>query len=130
MPAQFGRSHAALALLAVWPLDVRLALCTTAPSDYALGAEYAATGYARQTVRRVVVMPPTPPPILWTADAVTFGPFTGNVGAEVGWVMAFPPTGATTVAELLMYWELDEHKTPVYGESISIGAGDLAMSFE
>lgn len=131
MPAQFGRSQAATALLAAWPIDCRLGLYTTAPNDNALGTEYGAQGYTKQVVRRTAAMPTDPPPTLATDQAVTFGPFgPGGVGAEVGWVAAFPATGPTTATEMLMYWELDEHKTPLSGDSLVIDAGQLLMALE
>ena len=131
MPGQFSRTGAKLGLMTAWPIDVQLALATSAPGPNALGAEYAAMGYVRKIVRRVNQPTDTDPPVIVTQDPVTFGPFgpTG-VGAEVGWVMAFPTAGGTTAADMLMYWELDEHKTPLAGDSLVLAAGDLEMTLE
>jgi hypothetical protein len=131
MKGQFGLPHSAVALLAVWPLDVRLGLYTTAPTDNALGVEYGAQGYIKQSVRRVANMPADPPARFVTQDPVQFGPFgPAGTGAEIGWIIAFPPNGAMTALEMLMYWELDEHKRPLSGDSLVIDAGALEMALE
>jgi hypothetical protein len=128
MRGHFSLGQAAQALLAAWPLDIRLGLYVTAPTDNALGVEYAAQGYIKQGVRRVGSMPADPPPRFVTVDPVQFGPFGPvGMGAEIGWVAAFPVTGGVTAVDMLMYWELDEHKTPLAGDSLVIEAGALGM---
>ena len=131
MPGQFSITGAAAALTAVWPMDVRLGLYTSPVTDNALGAEYGAQGYAKVVVRRKAIMENDPPPTFLTEQHAVFGPFgPGGTGAEVGWVAAFPATGPTTANEMLMHWELDEHKTPLAGDSLVIEPGELSMACE
>jgi hypothetical protein len=126
---QFSNAQGALSFVQVWPLDAILGLFTTPPTDIAPGIEYAAQGYARMSVRRVATMPPDPPPTLFTVDNVTFGPFGPvGVGAGIGWVAAFAPPTDPNAGAFLMHWELDEHKTPLPGDSLMIEAGELVMS--
>jgi hypothetical protein len=124
---KFSTTQAAAALYIAWPLDVMLGLFTTAPTDTAPGTEYTAQGYNRMGVRRISIMPPDPPPTLWTQDSVTFGPFgPGGVGAEIGWVCAFAVPGEG--GAYLMWWELNEHKLPLAGDSLMIEPGELVMA--
>jgi hypothetical protein len=124
---KFSVAQASASLLFAWPVDTMLGLFTTAPTGIAPGNEYGAQGYARLSMRRNGSMPPDPPPTLWNQDPVFFGPFGPvGVGAEIGWICAFATPGEG--GAFLMWWELNEHKTPLPGDSLVIDPGELVFS--
>lgn len=104
-----------------------LALTTTAPTDNALGTEYAATGYARQAVAWTA---PTAadPPVTQNTALITFGPFTAGTGSTIGYVELMDSLSGGTNLNMYAWWTLTTAKTPAVNDSATIAAGALTMS--
>lgn len=101
-----------------------LALCTTAPTDSALGTELAAgNGYARQSVSWAAASAGSKA----TNAAITFGPFTTDFG-NVTHLMLMDAASGGTAANMKFYWTADAAKDPANGDSITIASGALSMS--
>ncbi|MFN2592946.1 MAG: hypothetical protein ABR532_08970 [Candidatus Dormibacteria bacterium] len=106
-----------------------IALCSTAPTDSALGGEYTATGYARQPV---TFSAPTAadPPVASNSGALTFGPFTANTGATLSYTMLMDGvSGGTATANMYVWWTLTTPKTPANGDSATVATGAITLSY-
>jgi hypothetical protein len=103
-----------------------LALCTTAPSDTALGTELVAgNGYARQSVAWTA--PTGDPSSSENTSLITFGPFTTDFG-NVTHVMLMDVSTGGTATNMLAWWAVDAAKDPANGDSITVAAGALTMT--
>ena len=103
-----------------------LALCTTAPTDSALGTELVAgNGYARQAVTWTA--PSGDPSSTENTALITFGPFTTDFGNVTHLMLMDVSTGGTA-SNMLAYWTADVAKDPANGDSITIAAGALTMT--
>ena len=105
-----------------------LALCTTAPTDTALGAELTApttNGYSRQTITWTAPM--GDPSSTGNSALITFGPFTADLGI-VSHIMLMDVATAGVAANCLAYWTVDVVKDPANGDSITIAIGALVMT--
>lgn len=107
-----------------------IALTTTAPTDSTIGTEYAATGYARQAVAWVAPTAADPPVTVTTAQ-LTFGPFTAGTGATISYgEMTDQSAGAiTATTQMYAWWTFATPKTPANGDSATIAAAALTLSF-
>jgi hypothetical protein len=132
VPGQFSFTQSVSALANAWPLDVALALMTSQPTDTSPGNEYTAQGYNRTNVRRTTLPVPAPPAHYENLDAAAFGPFGPlGVGATIRWIVAFAPVSHPIFPnQMVMYWELDDPKTPLSGDSLLVDIGALAMDLE
>ena len=107
-----------------------VALTTTAPTDSAIGTEYAATGYARQAIAWTV---PTAadPPVSSNTALLTFGPFTAGTGSTISYAELTTQSSGTITAtqNMLAWWTLGTPKTPANGDTATIAIAALSMSF-
>jgi len=105
-------------------------LCTTAPTDSTTGTEYTASGMARQAV---VWTAPTAadPPVTSTTSTLTFGPFTAGTGATIAYgELTDQSSGAiTATTQMYAWWTFGTAKTPANGDSATIAAAALSLSF-
>lgn len=128
MPGEFSRFGAQRALDAVTgraapvTYTAYIALCTTAPTDSALGTEYTATGYARQ-VWTPSVPSAADPPETHNTNTLTFGPFTAGTGATITHVMLMDlSSGGTALADMTCWWALTTSRTPAVNDSLQVAA--------
>jgi hypothetical protein len=106
-----------------------IALCSTAPTDSALGGEYTATGYARQSV---AFSAPTAadPPVTSNSGGLTFGPFTANTGATLSYAMLMNAvSGGAATTDMYIWWTLTTPKTPANGDSATVAVGAITASY-
>lgn len=102
-----------------------LALCTSAPTDAAAGTEVTVAGtngYSRQAVTWTA--PTGDPSSTENSGALTFGPFT----ADLGNVTHVELYDAATAGSSVAYWSVDVAKDPANGDSITVAAGALVMT--
>lgn len=107
-----------------------LALLTSAASDDVLGTEYAAAGYARQSVEWNA---PTvaDPPVVTNETQIVFGPFTGSTGATVVGLAVMTELAADVdddASIMVAYWVLDTPRTPDVNDTLTINAAALSLS--
>jgi hypothetical protein len=106
-----------------------LALCTTAPTDSTLGTEYAATGYARQSVGAWAVPTAADPPQTQNPSLLTYGPFTAGTGATISYMALMDAvSGGTALANMYAWWTATTAKTPALNDSAQVAAGALTMT--
>lgn len=107
-----------------------VALLTSAPTDSSFGTEYGATGYSRQAV---TFSAPTAadPPVASNTGALTFGPFTAGTGATITHAALLVVSAGTVDANTEMYawWPFTTSKTPGTGDSATIAASALTLSY-
>jgi hypothetical protein len=112
-----------------------LALLTAAPSDATTDGtitmtEYAATGYARQTVAWTApALNGSSVPESSNSGVLTFGPFTAGTGGVITHAALVSAVSGTT-GDLLAWWSLDASRTPATNDSISIAANALKLAVE
>lgn len=118
-----------------------LALCTAAPADAQTAGtitmtEYAATGYARQTVTFGTGTGGTGAPslvstVMTSANtaALTFGPFTAGTGSTITHA-ALVSVVSGTAGDLVAFWSLDTSRTPATNDSISVAIGALTLAVD
>lgn len=125
MPGKFARCGGQTALSTI-PLDTYLALCTTAPTPDALGAELAVNGYVRRPVRRTAPSS-SDPPAIHNSHVVIFGPFPDGA-PEVGWLMMMDAPAGGTALNMLAFWELDDPRRPAPEEALILETGALELT--
>ena len=111
------------------PASMYLALCTTAPTDTALGTELTTAGtngYSRQTVAWDAAV--GDPASMDNTSLITFGPFTSDLGIVSHIMLMDVSTGGTAAANMFYYWTADVSKDPANGDSITIAAAALVMT--
>lgn len=112
------------------PANMYLALCTTAPTDTALGTELTTpgtNGYSRQTVAWDATVAGDPS-VIDNTSLITFGPFSADLGIVTHIMLMDVSTGGTAAANMYYWWTADVSKDPANGDSITIAAGALTMS--
>jgi hypothetical protein len=80
-------------------------------------------GYSRQTVTFAA---PGGDGTSETSGAVTFGPFSSDLG-NITHLFLTPEASATT-GEVWIYWSADTARDPASGDSITIDAGAVTYS--
>jgi hypothetical protein len=112
-----------------------LALLTAAPSDATTDGtisvtEYAATGYARQTVAWTTpALNGSSIPESSNSGVLTFGPFTAGTGSTITHAALVSAASGTT-GDMLAWWSLDTSRTPAVNDSVSVAANALKLSVE
>lgn len=107
-----------------------LALLTAAPTDATTMAGMtevttpATNGYARQSVSWTA--PTGDPSSTQNSGALTFGPFTADLGNVTHLALVSAATG--TAGDLVAYWTADVAKDPANGDSISVASGALTLT--
>ena len=96
-----------------------LALCSTAPTDTALGTELTTAGYARQALAWTA--PAGDPSSSNVSTLETFGPFTADPPSATH-AMLMDVATAGTVANMRAHWALDTPKDAALNESIEFPA--------
>ena len=104
-----------------------LSLCTTAPTDTALGTEVTTSGYARQDVDWTA--PTGDPSSTSNSGLVTFGPFTADPPNITHCALMDAVSGGTA-SNMLMWWALDVAKDPAINESLQFAIGALVMTLD
>lgn len=104
-----------------------IALTTTAPTDAALGTEYAATGYARQPVALTVPTAADPPQTQNSAQ-MTYGPFTAGTGGVIGYAELMDAASGGAATNMGAWWTLTSTRTPAVNDSVQIAAAALTMT--
>jgi len=108
-----------------------LALLTAAPGDtttMAAMTEYAATGYARQTVTwSSPAVNGSSIPETSNTGTITFGPFTAGTGATITHA-ALVSVVSGTAGSILAYWTLDTSRTPSTNDSLQFTTGNLKIT--
>jgi len=102
-----------------------LALFTTAPDDTGAGTEVTTAGtngYSRQSVTWGA--PSGDPSVAANTNAITFGPFTSNLGNVTHLALMSAATGGS----MLWYWNADAARDPDVNDSITVAVGALTMS--
>jgi hypothetical protein len=123
-------SHAAGSLLFLVAHKHWLALIstTTAPTDNSLGSELVFSGYARQ---QLLWTAPTAadPPVAANQVLFTFGPMSGapTGSAVVTYASDMDCSSAGAADNQNGWWTLASTRTPVGGDSITVGAAALSM---
>lgn len=105
-----------------------VALCTTAPTDTALGTELTTpgtNGYDREIATWTA--PTGDPSSSENTALITFGPFTADLGIVTHAMLMDVSTGGTA-SNMLAWWAVDVSKDPANGDSITIAAGALVMT--
>jgi hypothetical protein len=134
MPSsRFGRQRALDAMTGrAQPatFSAEITLVTTAPTSSTIGAEYAATGMARQAV---TFSAPTAadPPVTGNTALLTFGPFTAGTGAQITHAELVVASAGTIdpLTEMTYWWTFTTPKTPGVGDSATIAIDGLTASF-
>lgn len=125
-----GRSVGSGADFATWTANrsTYLALCSTAPTDSALGTELSTSGsaYARQAVTWSQPTAADPASTQNSADVV-FGAFTSDP-PNVTHCMLMDASSGGTATNMLMWWALDFAKDAATGEQIKFTSGNLVMT--
>lgn len=109
-----------------------LALLTAAPTDTTTMATMTelttpgTNGYSRQTYGPAA--PSGDPSVTSNGGAITFGPFTADLGNVTHVALVSASTG--TAGDLVWYWTADTARDPINGDSITIAAGALTMSMD
>lgn len=112
------------------PGTMYLALCTTAPTDTALGTELTTpgtNGYDREIVAWDATVAGDPS-VIDNTSQITFGPFTADLGIVTHIMLMDVSTGGTAADNMFYWWAVDTSKDPANGDSITIAAGALSMS--
>jgi len=127
-----GDDVAIKAVLGIAPSAGRyLALCTTAPTDSAVGAELTGVGtngYTRQLTAFGAPATVSGAEVCGNSAAVVFGPFTAAGLGTVTHVMLMDDAALYTAAHMLAYAQLDTARTPGDGDMIQFAPGDLTWS--
>lgn len=99
-----------------------VALCTSDPSDTALGTEVSGGGYARQSATFTVSSDTASN----TSD-IEFPEATANYGTVVA-VMIMPASTGGTASDMIIHAQLTADKAISTGDIFRIPAGDLDIS--
>jgi len=129
-----GDDVAIKAALGIAPSANRyLALCTTAPTDDAVGTELTGVGtngYDRQLAAFGAPANVSGAEVCANSAAVVFGPFTAAGLGTVTHVMLMDSATLYTAAHMLAWAQLDTARTPGDGDMIQFAAGDLSWSLD
>jgi len=101
-----------------------VALCTTDPTDSALGTEVSGGGYARQSVAFTVSGNNAS-----NTSAIEFPEATANYGTVVA-VMIMPASSGGSASDMIVHAQLTADKTISTGDIFRIPAGDLDINIE
>ena len=101
-----------------------VALCTTDPTDTALGTEVSGGGYARQSVAFTVSGDNAS-----NTSAIEFPEATANYGTVVA-VMIMPASSGGSASDMIVHAQLTADKTISTGDIFRIPAGDLDINIE
>lgn len=135
MPGEFSDTGSNAALDAVTgratvtSVTTYLALCSTAPTDTALGTEIATAGYSRQAVTWSAPAPASGVPTSSNTSTVTFGPFTADP-PNVTHCMLMDVSTAGDATNLRAWWALDAARDAADGDSIVFNAGALTIAVD
>ena len=101
-----------------------VALCTTDPTDSALGTEVTGGGYARQSVAFTISGNNAS-----NTSAIEFPEATANYGTVVA-VMIMPASSGGSASDMIVHAQLTADKTISTGDIFRIPAGDLDITIE
>lgn len=101
-----------------------VALCTTDPTDSALGTEVSGGGYARQQVAFTVSGDNAS-----NTSAIEFPEATADYGTVVA-VMIMPASTGGTASDMIVHAQLTADKSISTGDIFRIPAGDLDITIE
>ena len=101
-----------------------VALCTTDPTDTALGTEVSGGGYARQSVAFTVSGNNAS-----NTSAIEFPEATANYGTVVA-VMIMPASSGGAASDMIVHAQLTADKTISTGDIFRIPAGDLDINID
>jgi hypothetical protein len=128
-----GGDVAVKAVCGITPSGNRyLALCSSAPTDSALGTEIATpgtSGYARQLVTFAAPVDNAGARECRNNAIVQHGPFSADL-ASVTHVMLMDDSTAATAAHMLGWASLDTARDPGINDLIRFAVGDLAFSVD
>ena len=106
------------------PTNWFVALCTTDPTDSALGTEVSGGGYARQSVAFTVSGDNAS-----NTSAIEFPEATANYGTVVA-VMIMPASSGGSASDMIVHAQLTADKSISTGDIFRIPAGDLDINIE
>lgn len=101
-----------------------VALCTTDPTDSALGTEVTGGGYARQSVAFTISGNNAS-----NTSAIEFPEATANYGTVVA-VMIMPASSGGSASDMIVHAQLTADKTISTGDIFRIPAGDLDINID
>ena len=104
------------------PTNWFVALCTTDPTDSALGTEVSGGGYARQSVAFTVSGNNAS-----NTSAIEFPEATADYGTVVA-VMIMPASTGGTASDMIVHAQLTADKSISTGDIFRIPAGDLDIN--
>ena len=104
-----------------------VALCTSDPTDSALGTEVSTSGtaYARQSVTFTVSGNNAS-----NSSAIEFPEATADYGSDVVAVMIMPAATGGTASDMIAHAQLTTDKTISTGDIFRIPAGDLDINID
>jgi len=106
------------------PTNWFVALCTTDPTDSALGTEVSGGGYARQSVAFTVSGNNAS-----NTSAIEFPEATADYGTVVA-VMIMPASTGGTASDMIVHAVLTADKSISTGDIFRIPAGDLDINID
>ena len=101
-----------------------VALCTTDPTDSALGTEVTGGGYARQSVAFTISGNNAS-----NTSAIEFPEATANYGTVVA-VMIMPASSGGSASDMIVHAQWTADKTISTGDIFRIPAGDLDINID
>ena len=101
-----------------------VALCTTDPTDTALGTEVTGGGYARQSVAFTISGNNAS-----NTSAIEFPEATADYGTVVA-VMIMPASSGGSASDMIVHAQLTADKTISTGDIFRIPAGDLDINID
>jgi len=104
------------------PTNWFVALCTTDPTDSALGTEVSGGGYARQSVAFTVSGDNAS-----NTSAIEFPEATADYGTVVA-VMIMPASSGGSASDMIVHAQLTADKSISTGDIFRIPAGDLDIN--
>jgi hypothetical protein len=104
------------------PTNWFVALCTTDPTDSALGTEVSGGGYARQSVAFTVSGNNAS-----NTSAIEFPEATADYGTVVA-VMIMPASSGGSASDMIVHAQLTSDKAISTGDIFRIPAGDLDIN--
>jgi len=104
------------------PTNWFVALCTTDPTDSALGTEVSGGGYARQSVAFTVSGNNAS-----NTSAIEFPEATADYGTVVA-VMIMPASSGGSASDMIVHAQLTADKSISTGDIFRIPAGDLDIN--
>lgn len=109
------------------PTNWYVALCTSDPTDTALGTEVSTSGtaYARQSVTFTVSGNNAS-----NSSAIEFPEATASYGSDVVAVMIMPASTGGTASDMIAHAQLTTDKAIASGDIFRIPAGDLDINID